>query len=114
MFSHVYMTEKLFDKKYYIVQGHVWNDWLAVKINRLTECMFNNQKVSTIQEQIVTEKLDTFTVVETSYVSFNSPGLISSTPTSYTYFKKARPPPPCALNQQGPRGGESASFTKNS
>src|SRR5688572_8838949 len=74
------------------------------KIGSWNACSISN-KSSTIQEHIVSNKLDIFAIVETSHESLNSPSLIASMPAYYTCLEKARPPPPGVLNPRGPRGG---------
>ena len=65
------------------------------KIGSWNACSISN-KSSTIQEHIVSNKLDIFAIVETSHESLNSPSLIASMPAYYTCLEKARPPPPGA------------------
>ena len=62
-------------------------------------------KSATIQEHIISENLDIFSIVETHHESSSSPGLIASTPSTYNFIEKARPLSPGVLDIRGPRGG---------
>ena len=64
-----------------------------------------SNKSATIQDYIISESLDIFTIVETFHESPDSPGLIASTPPNYKYMEKARPIPTNTLKLSGPLGG---------
>ena len=58
-----------------------------------------------IQDHILSRNLDFFNIVETHHESSLSPGLIASTPPTYSFIEKARPMPAGASTVRGPRGG---------
>jgi exonuclease III len=67
-------------------------------------CSVNN-KSALIQDHILSRNLDFFNIVETHHESSLSPGLIASTPPTYSFIEKARPMPAGASTVRGPRGG---------
>src|ERR1043165_3890326 len=84
------------------------------KIGSWNACSINN-KSALVENHIVTADLDIFAVVETSHEATNSPSLIASSPSGYSFLDKARPLPPGQdfTNLRGPRGGGICIFYKD-
>ena len=86
----------------------------SCKLGIWNACSLGNKSAS-INELIISEKLDIMCIVESSHESSLSPSLIASTPPGYTFAERARPLPPNVdlAHIRGPRGGGICIFHKN-
>ena len=86
----------------------------SCKLGVWNACSLGNKSAS-VNELIISKKLDIMCIVESSHESSSSPSLIASTPPGYTFAERARPllPNVDLAHIRGPRGGGICIFHKN-